>query len=45
MPTTLKKINGNDIAKIASGQVIIDLKSVVKELIENALVLFVDYNY
>ena len=40
MPTTLKKINGNDIAKIASGQVIINLKSVVKELIENALVLY-----
>ena len=39
MSGILKKINGNDIAKIASGQVIVDLKSVVKELIENALVL------
>ena len=35
---TLKKISGGDIAKIASGQVIVDLRSVVKELIENALV-------
>lgn len=39
MSGALKKINGNDIAKIASGQVIVDLKSVVKELIENALVI------
>ena len=42
MPTpaigTLKKIQGGDIAKIASGQVIVDLRSVVKELVENALV-------
>lgn len=35
---TLKKIQGGDIAKIASGQVIVDLRSVVKELVENALV-------
>lgn len=35
---TLKKIRGGDIAKIASGQVIVDLRSVVKELVENALV-------
>ena len=35
---TLKKIHGGDIAKIASGQVIVDLRSVVKELVENALV-------
>ena len=38
MNGTLKKINSNDIAKIASGQVIVDLRSVVKELIENSLV-------
>lgn len=35
---TLRKIHGGDIAKIASGQVIVDLRSVVKELVENALV-------
>ena len=39
MSGTLKKINGRDIAKIASGQVIVDLRSVVKELIENSLVI------
>lgn len=38
MSGTLKRINEKDIAKIASGQVIVDLKSVIKELIENALV-------
>lgn len=38
MSGTLRRINEKDIAKIASGQVIVDLKSVVKELIENALV-------
>ena len=38
MPTTLNKIPTPDIAKIASGQVIVDLKAVVKELIENSLV-------
>ena len=38
MSSSLKRINDKDIAKIASGQVIVDLKSVVKELIENALV-------
>lgn len=36
---TLKKIQGGDVAKIASGQVIVDLRSVVKELVENALVV------
>ena len=40
---TLKKIQGGDIAKIASGQVIVDLRSVVKELIENALVSLIPW--
>ena len=38
MSSSLKRINDKDIAKIASGQVIVDLRSVVKELVENALV-------
>lgn len=45
MTGTLKKINGKDIAKIASGQVIVDLKSVIKELIENALVFIFGMHY
>lgn len=43
MNGSLKKINANDISKIASGQVIVDLRSVIKELVENSLVfLFLD---
>lgn len=38
MNGNLKKINANDISKIASGQVIVDLRSVIKELVENSLV-------
>lgn len=39
MNGNLKKINANDISKIASGQVIVDLRSVIKELVENSLVI------
>lgn len=34
---SIKSINTHDVAKITSGQVIIDLVSVVKELVENAI--------
>ncbi|KAI5966940.1 PMS1 [Candida pseudojiufengensis] len=35
--TTIQTISAKDISKITSGQVIIDLRSIVKELIENAI--------
>ncbi|KAK6457319.1 uncharacterized protein RJT20DRAFT_117505 [Scheffersomyces xylosifermentans] len=34
---SIKSINKADVSKITSGQVIIDLKSIVKELVENAI--------
>ncbi|CCG25664.1 Pms1 DNA mismatch repair factor [Candida orthopsilosis Co 90-125] len=35
--SSIQSINAVDISKITSGQVIIDLKSIIKELIENAI--------
>ncbi|KAK6463534.1 hypothetical protein DFJ63DRAFT_312842 [Scheffersomyces coipomensis] len=34
---SIKQINHNDITKLTSGQVIIDLKSIIKELVENSI--------
>ena len=35
---TIRRLGGKDISRIASAQVVVDLRTVVKELVENSLV-------